>query len=493
MACFDTGTEWLCSDPATVFIDVTPVNDAPVADNDSYSTDEDVALSVLVPGVLDGDLDVDSATLTAVLVADVLDGELLLNSDGSFTYTPDADFFGVDSFTYKANDGQADSNVATVTITVNAVNDAPVALDDAASTDEDVAVVVDVLGNDDDVDGDTLTIGSFTQASSGSVSETAGGLTYTPNENFNGIDSFTYTACDRDELDPDRLCDTATVTITVNAVLDATLHYVGTTLTNDGVFVPLRVTAQPDDGEVVDWTGYTVRFLEGTTDLCVNDADRTTHEAVKPLFVGDTTDVGTAHCLYDGFSGNRNGITHIVTAQLVDADDNVIATIDVDVLVFSNVQQVTTGGGNLELFASGGQLAAVAGSKKNFGYKGDSGRGTRDPSGDINIVYDYEDAEGMKLYQIKAPNITSTGTVAPAAGHPWAEVTGIADLLDVTDTQNPVVLLSDLLVQVEATDNAPDSVAYSVWDADGYLIFATNWNGYEPVEQHLSGGNIDIK
>ena len=77
--------------------------------------------------------------------------------------------------------------------------------------------------------------------------------------------------------------------------------------------------------------------------------------------------------------------------------------------------------------------------------------------------------------------------------HPVAEGTGAGNLIDITDSGNPLVLATDLLVQVEATDNAPDSVAYSVWDATGYLIFATNWAVYQPVEQELSGGNIDIK
>ena len=95
-------------------------NDAPVADVDAYSTDEDVLLEVAAPGVLANDVDPDVDPLTAVLVDDVSDGSLTLNSDGSFSYAPDPDFYGVDSFTYVANDGVVDSNVATVTITVDA-------------------------------------------------------------------------------------------------------------------------------------------------------------------------------------------------------------------------------------------------------------------------------------------------------------------------------------------------------------------------------------
>ncbi len=93
-------------------------NSAPVANNDSYSTGEDTALSVPAPGVLGNDSDADSDPLTAVLVSGPAHGTLTLNPDGSFSYTPTANYSGADSFSYKANDGTADSNVATVSLTV---------------------------------------------------------------------------------------------------------------------------------------------------------------------------------------------------------------------------------------------------------------------------------------------------------------------------------------------------------------------------------------
>jgi VCBS repeat-containing protein len=99
--------------------------------------------------VLGNDSDADGDALTAALVSGPGNGTLLLNGDGSFSYTPNADFNGTDGFTYSAGDG-ALSDTATVTITVNAVNDAPVAADDAYATDEDVTLNVaapGVLGN----------------------------------------------------------------------------------------------------------------------------------------------------------------------------------------------------------------------------------------------------------------------------------------------------------------------------------------------------------
>ena len=108
-------------------IAVSAVNDAPVATNDSYGTNEDGVLAIAAPGVLTNDTDVDSATLTAALVAGPSHGTLTINANGGFSYTPAANYNGTDTFTYTASDGSLNSNVATVSIVVNPVNDAPVA------------------------------------------------------------------------------------------------------------------------------------------------------------------------------------------------------------------------------------------------------------------------------------------------------------------------------------------------------------------------------
>ena len=105
----------------TVNVTVASVNDAPVAAADSFATDEDAALTVSAPGLLANDADVDSSALAVALESGVANGTLTLNSDGSFSYTPTPNFNGTDSFTYRAGDGAANSNVATVTITVNPV------------------------------------------------------------------------------------------------------------------------------------------------------------------------------------------------------------------------------------------------------------------------------------------------------------------------------------------------------------------------------------
>ncbi|MGE0607853.1 MAG: tandem-95 repeat protein [Pirellulales bacterium] len=208
------------SNVAVVTINVG--NNAPNAANDSYSVNEDNTLNVAAAGVLANDTDADGNPLSAVLVSGPANvAAFTLNADGSFNYTPSANFNGTDSFTYRANDGTANSNLATVTITVNNVNDAPVAGNDSYSVNEDNTLNVaaaGVLANDTDADGDPLTailVTGPTKAAAFNLNAD-GSFSYTPNADFNGFDSFTYRASDG-ALNS----NLATVTITVNSVNDA--------------------------------------------------------------------------------------------------------------------------------------------------------------------------------------------------------------------------------------------------------------------------------
>ncbi len=138
---------------------VSPINNAPVADDDTYAVDEDGALDVPAPGVLEGDTDAENGTLTAVLVdGPANDESFTLNPDGSFSYQPNADFNGTDTFTYKANDGKKSGNTATVTITVNPINDPPAYTDAASNTSQTIDEGSGLAGlRATDADGDNLT------------------------------------------------------------------------------------------------------------------------------------------------------------------------------------------------------------------------------------------------------------------------------------------------------------------------------------------------
>lgn len=118
----------LYSNIATVTISIASENDAPVANNDYYKIDEDTTLTIFAPGILANDTDIENDPLTAILINGPTNGQLTaFIGDGSFSYNPNENFSGSDSFTYKANDGDADSNIATVHLTVDPVNDEPVA------------------------------------------------------------------------------------------------------------------------------------------------------------------------------------------------------------------------------------------------------------------------------------------------------------------------------------------------------------------------------
>src|SRR5439155_1365174 len=158
---------------ATVSITVHAVNNAPVEVDDNYSVNEDTTLTVSAPGVLANDTDADGDGLSAVPVGLPSHGAVILNSNGSFSYSPAPGYNGPDSFNYQATDGATNSRVVTVTLTVNPVNDAPVAADDSYNTPEDTTLTVSapgMLANDSDVDGDPLTAVLVSGPAHGSLS-----------------------------------------------------------------------------------------------------------------------------------------------------------------------------------------------------------------------------------------------------------------------------------------------------------------------------------
>ncbi|HET9820653.1 MAG TPA: tandem-95 repeat protein, partial [Burkholderiaceae bacterium] len=174
---------------ATVSITVAAVNDVPVVLADSATATEDTPLTISPAALLGNDSDADADTLTIVSVQNAVNGTVALVA-GNIVFTPAADYNGPASFTYTVSDGHGGTATATVDVTVSAVNDAPVARDDALATSEDSALVISastLLGNDSDVEGNTLTIASVTSGSGGTAVLNADGtVTFTPNANFNG-------------------------------------------------------------------------------------------------------------------------------------------------------------------------------------------------------------------------------------------------------------------------------------------------------------------
>jgi VCBS repeat-containing protein len=300
------GTDY--SNTATVSITVHAVNHAPEAVGDTYTMAEDAALSVPVgTGVLSNDTDSDTDPLKAVVVANVSHGVLVFNDDGSFTYTPAADFAGTDSFTYKVNDGLADSGAATVTITVSPVNDLPVATADAYEAFAGITLSVPApgtLGNDSDVDGNTLTTVLVGNVSHGTLTLNAdGSFTYTAESGFAGADTFTYKATDGTG-------DSATVTVTIEVTLTEppTVTSVSESSARRGKSLTVTITGTNLDGatELDFGAGITVNpsFTSSPTQITAEiSIDADAEPGTRDILV--TTPEGT-YTLEDAFTVNKS-------------------------------------------------------------------------------------------------------------------------------------------------------------------------------------------
>jgi CshA-type fibril repeat protein len=261
---------------ATVNVTVVAVNDVPIAVDDTTTVSEDSNSNTI--NVLDNDTDIDGDSLT-VSAATSSNGTVTINADGTLNYIPNADFNGTDTITYTISDGNGGTATATVNVTVDAVNDVPIAVDDTAMVSEDSNNnTINVLDNDTDIDGDSLTVSAAT-SSNGTVTINAdGSVNYIPNADFNGTDTITYTV-----RDGNGGTATATVTITVSPVNDAPVAEDDFTIVEQGVVVEVNVLGNDidPDGDILTVTQATSAF--GTV---VINADNTITFEPNEGFVG---------------------------------------------------------------------------------------------------------------------------------------------------------------------------------------------------------------
>ena len=175
-------------------VTVLPANDPPLAGDDAAETVEDTPAFI---DVLANDSDPNGDTLTVVEVSAPAHGTAVVAAAGTVEYTPEPDFHGTDRFTYVVGDGSGLTAQAAVDVTVLPVNDPPLAGDDAAETVEDTPAFIDVLANDSDPDGDTLTVVEVSAPTHGTaVVADTGAVEYTPEPDFHGTDRFTYVVGD---------------------------------------------------------------------------------------------------------------------------------------------------------------------------------------------------------------------------------------------------------------------------------------------------------
>ena len=294
-----------------VSVTVTPVNDTPLAYNSTLTTAEDTSAS----GTLSAS-DVDKEAMSYQLISQGSRGTVTLTNTatGAYTYSPQPNLFGTDTFTFHVSDGKATSSVATVAVTITPINDVPVAVSDTVKTAEDKAVTITVLGNDTDADGDPLTITAVTPGANGTVVHTGTAVTYTPKRDFHGTDAFTYTVSDSKS-------GTATgqVSITVTAVNDTPVAHNGTLTTPAATKTSGTLSASDVDKDTLTYQ-LVSQGSKGTITLTNTTTGAYTYRA-KPEMTG--TDTFTFR-VSDG-KATSNTATVTVTIMSAEAENVVFA------------------------------------------------------------------------------------------------------------------------------------------------------------------------
>ncbi|MHA6316122.1 Ig-like domain-containing protein, partial [Altererythrobacter sp. CAU 1778] len=288
----------------TSTIVVAPVNDPPVATNDTATTNEDTPVNI---AVLANDSDVDGDPLT-VTAATSPDGTVTINPDGTITFVPNPNFNGTATITYTISDGNGGTDTATVAVTVNPVNDVPVAANDTATTAEDTPVTIPVLANDTDADGNPLTVVGATSPNGTVTINPDGTITFVPNPDFNGPATITYTISDGNGG-----FATATVAVTVTPVNDPPVALDDSaSMQEDGTLtVPVLANDSDADGDALTVTGAT--SPDGTVTV---NPDGTITFVPNPDFNGTAT---VTYTITDGNGGTDTAILTIAVAPVNDA------------------------------------------------------------------------------------------------------------------------------------------------------------------------------
>ncbi len=306
----------------SVIVTVTAVNDPPIATNDSFAVNEDNLLTVAAPGVLANDSDIEGDPLRATVLTTPANGTLVLNTNGSFVYQPNTNFNGIDSFTYRASDGFANSGIATVTITVIPVNDPPAVTNDTYTVSEGNLLTVSapgVLGNDADPEGDPFAAILVVGPAHGSLTfQASGAFVYQPNANFNGTDSFTYQASDGSLTSA-----VATATITVTPVNTPPLAANNTYTLNEDESLTVAAPGVLGNDSDPDGDPLTAVLITGPTNgvLTLNATGAFTYQP-------NTNFHGTDGFVYVAHDGSLSSSNATVTITVLPVNDPPAATND---------------------------------------------------------------------------------------------------------------------------------------------------------------------
>ncbi|WP_459350060.1 tandem-95 repeat protein [Vibrio parahaemolyticus] len=408
-------------------------------------------------------------------------GTVIVNSDGTVTYTPNDNYVGEDTFTYVVTSGGV-SESTTVEVNVTPVNDAPVAKDDIATTQEDTAVTIDVLPNDTDVDGDTLSIQSASVPSDqGTVEIVDGKLVFTPAENFNGDAEITYTVTDG------QLTDEAKVTVTVNPVNDAPTIKVDAveSITEDGVntdtvvaTLTVRDTDTPEDQLTVSLennsngyfvlVGNEVKLTQVGVDAVNNDELN-----LKDLTISASVSDGVNPTANDSDSLVVNRVNDAPTVENAIADQ--VLSEDFDAYTIDLNEVFKDSDSSLEFSVSGNnsiQISIVNGVATITPTADWNGKETitftaKDPSGEsVNQTVDFTVAPVVDIEADSADVVEDTPTIINVLGNDTFESTDKVVSLDAENgpKNGTVIVNNDGTVTYTPDDNyvGKDTFTYVV-------------------------------
>src|SRR5438445_766333 len=295
---------------ALITVTVSPANDPPVAVDDAANTPEDVPVTI---SALDNDSDVDGDSLTITSVS-ATKGTAVMVGGTNVLFTPAANFNGTATIGYSISDGNGGTASALITVTVSAVNDPPVAVDDAANTAEDVPVTISALDNDSDVDGDSLTITSVSATNGTAVIVGGTNVLFTPAANFNGTATIGYSISDGNGGTASAL-----ITVTVSPVNDPPVAV--DDAANTAEDVPVTISALDNDSDV-DGDSLTITSVSATNGTAVIVG------GTNVLFTPAANFNGTATIGYTISDGNGGTTSALITVTVSPVNDPPVAVDD---------------------------------------------------------------------------------------------------------------------------------------------------------------------
>ncbi|MHC6648279.1 tandem-95 repeat protein [Alteromonas sp. HB246098] len=448
---------------STVTVTVAPVNDAPVANDDAGRVTEDSSTTL---AVLDNDTDVDNDELS-VTSASASEGTITVNANNSVTYTPPADFDGAATATYTISDGNGGTATASISFTVEGVNDAPIALDDTAVVDEDASVTVAVLANDSDIDEDVLSVSVASSAQGSAVITADSQVTFSPNADFNGEATVSYTVSDGNGA-----TDTATITVTVNPVNDTPITVDDTATVEEDGSVVTDVLANDSDIDEDVLTISDVTVDEGSVAI----------QGGQVSYTPDENFNGTATITYtvsDGNGATATGTLVVTVTAVNDAptladftaatNQNEALTID----VIANVEDVDTDDTHTIVSAtsSDGTVEIVNG---KLVYTP-----SEDYSGEVSIDICIQDAEGEEACARITVTVvyTNIGPVVEDLEFTIYEGDSLPITLTGTDADEDVLTFELVTLPTgEVLGSAPSLLYVTPEDYNGTVLFSYKAN-----------------